>query len=111
MITIFAPAGIAEIVPDTDLAAVILAVVPVASAIADAPQIAAMKAGYARPATIPFPADNPYTDQKAELGKMLFFDTRLSTCPSLTPPSALGVTEARAWHTAYKSTVVSSRRR
>jgi cytochrome c peroxidase len=38
----------------------------------------AMKAEYRRPATIPFPKDNPYTPQKASLGKKLYFDTRLS---------------------------------
>ena len=27
---------------------------------------------------VPYPADNPYTDAKKELGKMLFFDPRLS---------------------------------
>ncbi|HEX9321583.1 MAG TPA: cytochrome c peroxidase [Xanthobacteraceae bacterium] len=35
-------------------------------------------ADYRRPATIPFPKDNPYTVEKAVLGKKLFFDTRLS---------------------------------
>ena len=33
---------------------------------------------YKRPATIPFPADNPYTMAKVALGKALYFDTRLS---------------------------------
>jgi len=37
-----------------------------------------MKAAYRRPATIPFPKDNPYSVEKASLGKKLFFDTRLS---------------------------------
>lgn len=37
-----------------------------------------MKALYKRPDTIPFPADNPYQAEKAALGKMLFFDPRLS---------------------------------
>lgn len=36
------------------------------------------KAEYVRPATIPFPADNPYTTEKAQLGQFLFFDPRLS---------------------------------
>jgi len=72
--------------------AIALAVVPVASAIADARAIEAMKAGYTRPASIPFPANNPYTDRKAELGKMLFFDPRLSgannlSCASCHNPS------------------------
>lgn len=33
---------------------------------------------YRRPKTIPFPAENPYTVQKASLGKKLYFDSRLS---------------------------------
>lgn len=33
---------------------------------------------FARPEKIPFPADNQYSVQKAALGKMLFFDPRLS---------------------------------
>jgi cytochrome c peroxidase len=37
-----------------------------------------MKADYRRPPTIPFPAQNPYTAEKAALGKKLYFDTRLS---------------------------------
>jgi cytochrome c peroxidase len=40
--------------------------------------IDALKAQYRRPATIPFPKDNPYTPEKAALGKKLYFDTRLS---------------------------------
>ncbi|MCV6588235.1 MAG: cytochrome-c peroxidase [Marinobacterium sp.] len=39
---------------------------------------ASEKAGYQRPDSIPFPADNPYSAEKAQLGKMLFFDQRLS---------------------------------
>jgi len=38
----------------------------------------ALKAQYRRPATIPFPKDNPYTPEKTALGKKLYFDTRLS---------------------------------
>lgn len=40
--------------------------------------IDALKAQYRRPSTIPFPKDNPYTPEKASLGKKLYFDTRLS---------------------------------
>jgi len=40
--------------------------------------IDALKAQYRRPSTIPFPKDNPYTPEKAALGKKLYFDTRLS---------------------------------
>lgn len=50
------------------------------------------RAAFRRPDTIPFPADNPYTPEKAALGKMLFFDTRLSrdknlSCASCHNPS------------------------
>ena len=45
---------------------------------ADSPQIQALKQQYKRPDFIPFPADNPYSADKAQLGKMLFFDQRLS---------------------------------
>jgi cytochrome c peroxidase len=48
-------------------------VIPKAVASADA-----MKAEYRRPALIPFPKQNPYTAEKAWLGKKLYFDTRLS---------------------------------
>jgi len=52
----------------------------------------ALKAQYRRPATIPFPKDNPYTPEKAALGKTLYFDTRLSvtsaqSCASCHSPS------------------------
>ena len=40
--------------------------------------IDAMKAEYRRPALIPFPKENPYTPEKAALGKKLYFDTRIS---------------------------------
>jgi cytochrome c peroxidase len=36
------------------------------------------KSDFTRPNQIPFPADNTYSVQKAALGKMLFFDPRLS---------------------------------
>lgn len=53
---------------------------------------AAQRAAWKRPDTIPFPAGNPYTPEKAALGKMLFFDTRLSrdknlSCASCHNPS------------------------
>lgn len=44
----------------------------------DSPQLQALKQQYKRPDFIPFPADNPYSADKAQLGKMLFFDQRLS---------------------------------
>ena len=37
-----------------------------------------MKAEYRRPEAIPFPKSNPYSVEKASLGKKLYFDTRLS---------------------------------
>ena len=42
------------------------------------PTLAELKQRYARPAEIPFPEDNPYSEAKARLGKQLFFDPRLS---------------------------------
>ena len=52
----------------------------------------ALKVRYQRPTSIPFPKDNPYTPEKTALGKMLFFDTRLSrdrnlSCASCHNPS------------------------
>lgn len=43
-----------------------------------AEDLSQLKARYVRPAEIPFPADNPYSDAKYELGKRLFIDPRLS---------------------------------
>src|SRR6266581_4956225 len=37
-----------------------------------------LRAAYRRPKVIPFPKGNPYTPEKAQLGKLLYFDTRLS---------------------------------
>jgi cytochrome c peroxidase len=50
------------------------------------------KAAFARPTSIPFPADAPYSPQVATLGKMLYFDPRLSgaqnmSCASCHNPS------------------------
>jgi cytochrome c peroxidase len=42
------------------------------------PSIDQLRVEYRRPKVIPFPKDNPYTAEKANLGKKLFFDTRLS---------------------------------
>lgn len=47
---------------------------------------------FRRPEVIPFPRDNPYTPAKAALGKMLFFESRLSrdrniNCASCHNPS------------------------
>src|SRR4051794_22743256 len=42
------------------------------------PSIDSLREEYRRPKVIPFPKDNPYTAEKAALGKKLYFDTRLS---------------------------------
>lgn len=42
-----------------------------------------LKARYTRPLAVPFPASAPYSPQKATLGKMLFFDPRLSGAQNL----------------------------
>lgn len=52
----------------------------------------ALKAQYRRPTHIPFPDDAPYSPQMATLGKMLFFEPRLSgmqnlSCASCHNPS------------------------
>ena len=52
----------------------------------------ALKSAYKRPASVPFPKDAPYSPQMATLGKMLFFDPRLSgaqniSCASCHNPS------------------------
>jgi cytochrome c peroxidase len=45
--------------------------------------LAALQAQFRRPPEIPFPADNPYTQGAALLGRTLFFDARLSASGSL----------------------------
>lgn len=52
----------------------------------------AQRLAWKRPDTIPFPPDNAYTPERAALGKMLFFDSRLSrdknlSCASCHNPS------------------------
>lgn len=59
---------------------------------ANAQTLETLKAAYRRPAEIPFPADNPFTPEKAALGKALFFESRLSgaqnmNCASCHNPS------------------------
>jgi cytochrome c peroxidase len=46
-------------------------------------RLASLKAQYRRPAEIPFPAYNPYTSEKAALGKALFFDPRVSASQNM----------------------------
>ena len=80
----------------------------------------AMKAQYRRPATIPFPKENPYTPEKAALGKKLYFDTRLSvtsaqSCASCHSPGfgwgdglAVGVGHGMAKLGRHSPTVVNA---
>ena len=46
--------------------------------LAHAQDLARLKAAYKRPTEIPFPPTNPYTPEKAALGKALYFEPRLS---------------------------------
>src|SRR5689334_19982733 len=41
------------------------------------------KASYKRPASVPFPKENAFSPERAELGKMLFFDPRLCGANSI----------------------------
>ncbi len=54
-----------------------------AAAAGPADDLAALKASFRRPATVPFPADNPFSQKKRELGEALFHDKRLSIDGSL----------------------------
>ncbi len=59
---------------------------------ADPAALEEMRAQVVRPTSIPFPEENPYSAEKAELGKKLFFDPRLSgsnliSCGSCHNPS------------------------
>jgi len=60
--------------------AVLLGFVGVGGGVGDGadPRRDGWRATYRPPATIPFPAENPYTPAKAELGRRLFFDPILS---------------------------------
>ena len=46
-------------------------------------ELAALKASFRRPPTVPFPADNPFSEPKRALGEALFHDKRLSIDGSL----------------------------
>jgi cytochrome c peroxidase len=45
--------------------------------------VATLKASFRRPATVPFPTDNPFSEKKRALGEALFRDNRLSVDMSL----------------------------
>src|SRR3981189_362151 len=82
--------------------------------------INAMKAEYRRPALIPFPKENPYTPEKAALGKKLYFDTRISvssaqSCASCHSPGfgwgdglAVGVGHGMAKLGRHSPTIVNA---
>ena len=82
--------------------------------------IDAMKAEYRRPASIPFPKENPYTPEKAALGKKLYFDTRISvtsaqSCASCHSPGfgwgdglAVGVGHGMAKLGRHSPTIVNA---
>ena len=67
-----------------------------------APSRAALLESYRRPAEIPFPDSNPYSESKSKLGRMLFFDPILSgsqvrSCSSCHNPAlSWGDGQARA---------------
>src|SRR5262249_12535181 len=46
-------------------------------------ELFALKASFRRPPTVPFPADNPFSESKRALGEALFHDKRLSIDGSL----------------------------
>src|SRR4051794_26704325 len=61
--------------------AALLTLLALGPAAAEAPapdDLAALKARFARPATVPFPADDPYSAAKVGLGRRLFDDPSLS---------------------------------
>jgi cytochrome c peroxidase len=60
------------------LSAVLTREAPQSSMHAAEPPLTDLKAQFRRPATVPFPASNPYSDAKRVLGEMLFHDKRLS---------------------------------
>lgn len=64
----------------------------VTPSVAETKDRSAWKQDYTRPATVPFPEENPFTAEKADLGHKLFFDPRLSgadyiSCASCHNPS------------------------
>jgi cytochrome c peroxidase len=90
-------------------AVAVLAFVAIAAPVlAGGDQIQVLLQDYRRPASIPAPADNPITQAKADLGKALFFDPRLSgsgaiSCASCHNPS-LGWEDGLAKGVGHKGT-------
>jgi cytochrome c peroxidase len=54
-----------------------------ATAHAQADALAPLKAQFRRPAAVPFPASNPFTEEKRALGERLFHDKRISVDGSI----------------------------
>src|SRR5262245_34165138 len=79
MAAIAVVAGVATLINRTYAAAVVGETRSVEVAKPAAATIDKLRAEYRRPEFIPFPKDNPYTVEKAALGKKLYFDTRLSS--------------------------------
>jgi cytochrome c peroxidase len=61
----------------------LMLVMPTLAGVATAKTREEFKQDYVRPTSIPFPAENPFTEAKAGLGEMLFFDPRLSGSSSI----------------------------
>jgi cytochrome c peroxidase len=73
----------------------------------------AIRAAFARPQATPFPADNPYSEAKERLGRMLFFEPRLSdsgtiACASCHVP-ALGWSDAMPTAIGHEGTPLRRR--
>lgn len=71
------------------LVSLLLVSAPLVAANDTALDLAKIKSAYKRPTSIPYPKDNPYSAAKYQLGKILFFDPRLS---------ASGVTSCATCH-------------
>lgn len=68
------------------------AVAQASEEVRQADDVVILKASYRRPSSIPFPEENPFTEAKAKLGQILYFDPRLSrsnmqSCASCHNPS------------------------
>lgn len=58
--------------------AAVVSVLALSGTVAATSALAANKSDYKRPLSIPFPSDRPYSPMAATLGKMLYFDPRMS---------------------------------
>src|SRR3546814_8925352 len=53
--------------------------------------------GFARPSTVPFPAGDPFTPEKAGLGRRLFFDARLRSEERRVGQEGVSTCSSRWW--------------